>query len=387
MSTACNVCHSALAQPIYQSPENHSITTMNTLVEGRTLVYFCAACGHLQTNELPDLAAYYASEYSINANSEDDDQIYKVVGGQTIFRADHQAAVLQTKVHFSPGCRVLDYGCAKAPTLRKLLGVCPGIEPYLFDLTDKYQPFWQRFPTPARTAVGVPDAAWDGELDVVLSFYALEHVSDLTAAIGTIRRLLKVGGTFYFIVPNAYQNVADFVVADHINHFSDTSLRTLLERNGFDQVAVDAQAHDGAFVVSARHTGRAVDAAPLPAQQTLAALEENAQAMSRYWRDIVGKIRAFEASLPGDAAVAIYGAGFYANFIALSLQDVGRVTAFVDQNPHLQGTTLYQRPVLAPAALPAAVTHLLVGLNPRIARANIEAIAPWQGRQLACLYL
>jgi len=387
MSTACNVCHAPLAQTIYQSPENHSITTMNTLVDGRTHVYFCDTCGHLQTSELPNLAAYYATEYSINANSEDDDQIYKVVEGQTIFRADHQAAVLQAKLHFPEGCRVLDYGCAKAPTLRKLLAAHPGVEPYLFDVTDKYQPFWQRFPTPAKTAVGVPDPAWAGELDVVLSFYALEHVSDLDAAIGTIKRLLKVGGTFYFIVPNAYQNIADFVVADHINHFSETSLRTLLERNGFDQVDVDAQAHDGAFVVSARHSGRAVDGALMPAPAELAALRDKAWEMSQYWRDIVGRIRAFEADLPQGAAVAIYGAGFYANFIALSLQDVGRVTAFVDQNPHLQGTTLYQRPVLAPVALPVEVSHLLVGLNPRIARANIEAIEAWRGRQLVFLYL
>ncbi|WP_201643508.1 class I SAM-dependent methyltransferase [Paraburkholderia metrosideri] len=359
---------------------------MNTLVQGRTHVYFCDDCSHLQTDELPNLAEYYSTEYTINANSEDDDQVYKIIDGRPVFRADHQAAVLQSKLTLPEGCRILDYGCAKAPTLRKVLALHPGIEPYLFDLTDKYRTFWQQFPKPPHTAVGEPNREWDGTLDVVLSFYALEHVSDLDTAIRNIRRLLKPGGFFYFIVPNAYQNIADFIVADHINHFSETSIQVLLERLGFDQVSIDTSAHEAAYVVMARNAG--VERAPsLPANSIIADLGKRAAEMSSYWKGIVEKIQHFEDALPEDARVAIYGAGFYANFIALSLRDVSRVGVFIDQNPHLQNTYLYDRPVIAPSALPGNTSHVIVGLNPRTAQFSINAIGVLQLRPIEFLFL
>jgi len=192
---------------------------------------------------------------------------------------------------------------------------------------------------------------------------------------------------FYFIVPNVYRNIADFVVADHVNHFSEASARVLLERNGFADVQVDGEAHDAAFVVTARNTVRQSAHAALPSADEVANLHSQALGMSEFWKGIVGKIRAFEGGLPSRAVPEIYGAGFYANFIALSLKHPERICAFVDQNPHLQGTTLRDRPVIAPDALPPDVTHVLVGLNPRIARASIQSIAAWSGRPLEFLYL
>jgi hypothetical protein len=70
---------------------------MNKIIPGRTEVFFCGACGHLQTTELPNLDAYYATEYEINFASEDDDQLYKVIDGRPVYRAEHQANVLLRK--------------------------------------------------------------------------------------------------------------------------------------------------------------------------------------------------------------------------------------------------------------------------------------------------
>src|SRR6187399_816221 len=229
----CNICASPLGQPVYRSANNASITTMNKIIPGRTEVFFCGACGHLQTTELPNLDAYYATEYEINFASEDDDQLYKVIDGRPVYRAEHQANVLLRKLHFGAGHRVLDYGCAKAATLRKVATAHTDIVPYAFDVTDKYVPAWKRFIAAGHWATHRVPAVWDATIDIVLSFYALEHVRDPRDFLRTVRRVLKPGGTFYFVVPDTYANVADFVVADHINHFSESSLRTMLELAGF----------------------------------------------------------------------------------------------------------------------------------------------------------
>jgi hypothetical protein len=47
-TNSCNVCGSRLGSPLYESADNASITTMNTVIEGRTRVFFCDECGHLQ---------------------------------------------------------------------------------------------------------------------------------------------------------------------------------------------------------------------------------------------------------------------------------------------------------------------------------------------------
>ncbi|MFN9121152.1 MAG: hypothetical protein ACK5X5_05040, partial [bacterium] len=84
-TNSCNVCGSRLGSPLYESADNASITTMNTVIEGRTRVFFCDECGHLQTSELPNLSQYYAQEYAINLASDEDDQLYKVIDGKPVY--------------------------------------------------------------------------------------------------------------------------------------------------------------------------------------------------------------------------------------------------------------------------------------------------------------
>jgi len=385
MTITCNVCTETFGDPIYESPEGRSITTMNSTVDGKTQVYFCENCSHLQSNELPDLQAYYSHEYEVNLASDDEDQIYDVVDGKPIFRGDHQAAVLSSKLSFPAGCRVLDYGCAKAPSLKKLCIEHPEIQPLLFDVTDKYIPFWERYPTPAKWATHQPDPEWKGSIDVVLSFYALEHVGDLEQAIANITSLLRPDGTFYFIVPNAYENIADFVVADHINHFSANSLTHMLLKAGFTDVDVDASVHHAAFVVKARWTGEtSVHSADEDQRRST---HEAAKSMAAYWSEIRGRITEFEASLSPTDVPAIYGAGFYGNFVASTLSAPDRIRCFVDQNPHLQGKHVQEKPVISPDELPAEVSHVLVGLNPKNAKRNIESIESWKNKALSFLFL
>lgn len=381
----CNVCAGALGEPVYRSAGDRSFTTMNTPVGGRTEVHFCARCGHLQTSELPDLAHYYAKVYEINLASAEADQLYQIVDGQPVYRADHQARVLRAKVEFPPGCRVLDYGCAQAATLRKVVATSPGIRPFLFDVTDKYVGYWERFPVPTQWATHQVDPAWAAGMDVVLSFFAFEHIAGLERALADIKALLKPGGTFYLVVPNVLGNAADFIVADHVNHFTPASMRYLLAANGFDAVEVDDEAHDAALVVTARLAAAPVPRPPLPDAVELGALAASARQMSAYWNEASARIRAFEAD--GDGPCAIYGAGFYGNFIAASLASPERVDCFVDRNKHLHGQACWGRPVVAPDELPENVRRVLVGVNPRAARGAIEAVEAWRGRGISFFYL
>jgi hypothetical protein len=50
------------------------------------------------------------------------------------------------------------------------------------------------------------------------------------------------------------------------------------------------------------------------------------------------------------------------------------VLCFLDRNPHRQQQTLLQKPIMELDALPEQVRRLYVGLNPRVAKAELAAV-------------
>jgi SAM-dependent methyltransferase len=265
------------------------------------------------------------------------------------------------------GAALLDYGCAKGAVFRRLREIRPDLELSLFDVSARYTAFWKDFLAPSRWATHHPDPAWEESFDVVTSFFSLEHVADPVAFMGKVSGLLKEGGSFYCVVPDISQNAADFLVVDHVNHFSQASLRFLLEHAGFVVTDLDSGAHRGAFVTVAERRG-----GPAAGGYDIAGAEKRARETSRFWSELGERVRRFEGSAPHRGKAAIYGSGFYGTYIAASLDSLEKVACFFDRNPHRQGKTVMGKPVVSPDEIPAGVETLYVGLNPDIARAAVE---------------
>jgi FlaA1/EpsC-like NDP-sugar epimerase len=166
-------------------------------------------------------------------------------------------------------------------------------------------------------------------------------------------------------------------------------LNTLLLRNGFTDIDIDATSHEAAFVVYAtlaqEMDGVSVGSANIDTAEILES-KDAVMKMAGYWSDVVGRIQAFEASID-EGALAIYGAGFYGNFIATAMRHPERITCFIDQNRHLQDTNIRNRPVLSPDGIPSEVKHVLVGMNPQRARDNIAQIELWKSLNLNYFFL
>ena len=250
--TACAVCDADLGDPIYRSSSNQALTSLCTILDQSTVVFSCPSCGHLQTPPIGDLEAYYATAYRILLESEEEDQIYAVVDGERVYRADHQAATLLDRVELPPAARVLDYGAAKGATMRKVRDARPDVDLHFFDVSDMYADYWRKIVDDEAWATFERPANWSGSFDAVASFFMLEHVERPREVVGAMFDLLRPGGVVYAVVPNPFVNVGDFVVVDHTNHFTRPSLDWLFAATGFDQISIDADAHSGAWVLSAR---------------------------------------------------------------------------------------------------------------------------------------
>ena len=362
---ACCICDEPLGEPVYKSPAPFSVTSLCQVLEGVTRVWHCKECGHTQAAPLPALEKFYAEEYHILTASEEEDQLYEIRNSQKIFRTEHQVNTLLGKVTLPANAAVLDYGCGKAGTLKALVERVE-VTPYVFDVGEQYRPFWAKFVPPENQAVDCVPSEWVGKMDAVISFFALEHVADPGAFVAEVNRLLKPGGTFYFLVPNLFANTADLMVADHVNHFSEASLRRLLADGGFAARIVDDSAHQSAWVVAAEKQDGVVGASESVSNEAVV------REMAAYWASFGERVRVFEQQAEGEAA--IYGSGFYGTYIHASLAVPEAVKCFLDQNPHRQKQTLLNKPILAPEVLPESVQRLYAGLNPRVARDELAAV-------------
>lgn len=383
----CNICGHSLDDKLYESKSARSLTSLCTAYDGAVQAYFCHACGHVQSAEIENADAYYDSSYGILTESEEEDQIYEVHNGVTIFRTEHQVQTFLNKVNLPPSTKILDYGCAKSSTMRALASRNPDILIHLFDVSSRYLPFWEKFLPRERWATYTAPPAWDRWFDVVTSFFSLEHMICPQDALQQISRMLAPGGVFYGIIPDIFTNTADMVVVDHVNHFTRLSLSCLLQNNGFDAPEIDASAHRGALVFMARKSASQPSTTGLPAAGEVQAVYTAVSRIAHFWQDITNRIRTFEDANAHVARMAIYGAGFYGAFIASCLRHPEKVVCMIDQNPYLHGRKLNGFPVVPPAGLPKDVNVVLVGLNPAHARKLIAEIPEFGGRQLTYFFL
>ena len=383
----CSVCGEALGEPIYTSGNGQSLTSLCRIHPGQTRVFVCRNCGHLQTSAIADVNAYYDSQYDILVESEEEDQIYEVRDGTTTYRTEHQVKVLLEKLGFQRHVDLLDYGCAKSSTIRALCSVAPSVTPHAFDVSARYVPFWEKFVAPDNWAVNSTKEEWNFRFDVVTSFFSMEHIPAVADSVRAIANLLKPGGVFYFVVPNVFSNSADFIVVDHCNHFTPSSLGYLLGDAGLNLREIDANAHRGAFVVVAEKPLDGRVSKPRATRKEVERICDGLSAMADFWRDAAAKVGTREARLTDSDRIAVYGAGFYGAFISANLAQPGRVACYLDQNPFLQGRESNGRPILPPSKLPSDIKTVFVGLNPSHAKSIISDIAALSKRKLDYFYL
>lgn len=368
----CNVCGDKLSDAVYKTTNQISVTSLCTILPIDTCVYFCLRCGHLQTPELVNINDYYNSDYKILVESEDEDQLYELVGSRNIFRSEHQAETLISTIQLPFGGRVLDYGCAKASTVRHLKKMRPDLHLHLFDVSEMYLPYWRKLTQPSCWATHNPRPEWlGGYFDLITSFFSLEHIAEPAVTCRDIAQMLVPGGRFYAVVPNWQENSADLVVVDHVNHFSPQSLARLIILSGLEIELISSELHGSALVVVARKADTVSSSDP-DSIEDLAELHERVDGIAGYWSGFRDRVTDFEAEarLSG-LRTAIYGSGFYGSYIATCLDHLEDVECFVDQNPFRQGHILLGKKVVAPEDLPREVEALYVGLNPAVARGEL----------------
>ncbi len=361
----CAVCGSAEKRVLFHqafggAPEGALLSGYEVAV--------CATCGFGYADVLPEQSAfddYYArmSKYE-----------YEHQGGKQVDFDDRRfpAAAAFIRSHLAdPGASILDVGCSNGGLLNALRATGAtqvlGLDPS---------------PACARTAArryGIrvltgtlshppPDL---GRHDLILLGAVLEHVRDLRAALQQVQALLRPPGLLYVEVPDATRfSVAEdapfqeFSV-EHINYFSQRSLRNLLQAAGFEEIesapTATAQGESTvAWVINAIFRRAAAGARhPLERDEgTEAALAAYVAASREVERGIHA---ALEPWVRSARPIIVWGVGTHTQrLLATGTLARARIAAFVDSNPRYQGKQMNGLPILAPASLRGRTEPILV---------------------------
>lgn len=198
-----------------------------------------------------------------------------------------------------------------------------------------------------------------GTFDVVIVLHVLEHIVDAQRFVSKVKDFLRPGGKLHFEVPDA----ANFILSsssgdmnlarsepylefnfEHINYFTLTSLRNLMEGSGYKAITIQAQ-QSTVPVISSTWSLR-----PLPfAVETYDALRAYADKCSENVRPAESALRKLERE---KREFIVWGAGPHTQrLIGSKILDMKFVIFFVDSNPDFAGGTLSGRSIHNPAEL------------------------------------
>jgi hypothetical protein len=226
------------------------------------------------------------------------------------------------------------------------------------------------------------NVAWKGRFDLITAHYVLEHVPQAVASLMNLKSFLTQEGVIFFSVPDWEANPGDLLVADHVNHFTETSIHRAVRKADMKVQRIERTLLPSAFTVLCAPTGTEPSPVQTDVDKTVAIGEDYAAGLSRACAQLDEKFAANR-----NRKSAIFGGGFYGVFLFTRALGKVLISCFLDNNPHLWNEKIFGLSVLPPNSLPEDIEVVYVGLNPNHAREIVKGMPVLQRAGLQLVFL
>lgn len=268
--------------------------------------------------------------------------------------------------------RVVEIGCGNGLFLARLCaeGKNSGIG---------YDPSYSGNPVPADNLRFVKgyfgQAEADQDIDFISCRHVLEHLEHpLEFLIGLRTMLRSQAGhiNLYFEVPNGVNVLAGDgrwdVIYEHVSYFTETSLRNLLQRAGFEVLASGTSFNEQFLFMEAGFNSRmGADGPADRLNEVEASVNEKIHSFSEHFHAAILEwsecLKRFASS---QKKVAIWGAGSKGVMFLNLIPGARSIAAVVDVNPRKQGMFVAGtgQQIISPEALAGFSPDLVIVLNP-----------------------
>lgn len=221
----------------------------------------------------------------------------------------------------------------------------------------------------------------------IILWNVLEHVMDPAAFVAAAAALLDEDGVLFVQVPDAGRFGLELdepfqeLSVEHVNYFTEASLSGLMARGGFRPIEMRSEVvrsggSAGAALTAAFRRGEGAPPDPADTLPFADYLRESSDRLIQFSRAIDGLVE-------GGEEIVVWGAGALAARLLVDtrLADA-RISAFVDSDSALHGTTLAGRPVISPESLRGGRETVLVASVRWESEilATLEGPLAWRGR-------
>lgn len=317
-------------------------------------LFVCPACACVQKTVDAEWEAEVGviyDSYSIYHQGEGAEQsVFDQTSGGASSRSAHLINRLRSEVELPAEGRLLDVGCGNGAFLRAFNLDFPRWLLHGTELNAKYQTEVESIRGVEALHVGGP-ADVPGRFNVVTLVHVLEHIPDPQRLLTQLWDKLEPGALLVIEVPSFRRNPFDLLIADHITHFSKSTLLHSVQTAGYHVVvATEDWVPKELTVVARRGESRTSGTEPVsePGLQPL---------LTRL--DWLSSILTMASELSTSSRLGLFGTSIAATWLFEEL--AGRVDFFVDEDLNRAGRRYMDRPVYLPTDVPEG-SHVLIAL-------------------------
>lgn len=338
---ACVVCGEAQFRSVEGYSHLPRVTSdAKPFTAGGTL-RVCLSCGAIQKTAdgkfLEEARAIY-SVYDLFALSDGAEQVIFTDEGP-VSRSIRLVEFLTRNADLPETGRLLDVGCGTGAALANFSKVLPNWILCGNELTDRSLPALQRIPN-FRELFVCPLSDIPLKFDVTTMIHFLEHAIDPLCILRDALDRTDHTGIIFVQVPNVETSPFDLLIADHLVHFTPSTLAQLCRRAGLSI----SQLSDRVLPKELTLLGRCGREGTGPAQP-----EEAWQLASRTVNWLTS-VLATARSLATDRPIGLFGTSIAGMWLYGALRD--QVAFFVDEDTTRIGRDVDGKPVLSPDRVP-----------------------------------
>ncbi|WP_190556718.1 class I SAM-dependent methyltransferase [Anabaena sphaerica] len=250
----CPLCGSLNSQLLFKA---------NDILMGKPGEYNieeCTECSFRFTNPRPyaeDIFNYYTSDYhcyrddnrkknDVTESSDLENKVFTSNSGYTL-HGGFWGSRGWVFPNLQKGAKILEIGCGSGGFIRECIArrwetlgmdLNPDLEPVITQMGAKFLP----------TTLPIIDLP-DSYLDAVFAWQVIEHLYEPVETLTEIQRILKPNGILAFSVPNSdcwqfhlfKDKWAGLQVPTHVSHFSEKTIRQVVEKSGLKVVEIYGQ--------------------------------------------------------------------------------------------------------------------------------------------------
>ena len=366
---ACHVCGGHLA-PVGAYPVAEQVTSDCRPWRGENKLAFCVACGVVQKpvsgEWLEEIQKIYSAYAVYEQGGGADQASFDAVTGGAMARSERIVAWLGSRGQLAAHGSMLDIGCGNGAFLQAFGKANSGWAMMGLELDARNKERIEAIPGVTRLHVG-PLGSLGQKFDLIVMIHALEHIPGPDTFLREIVRSLKPGGRLLIQVPDLHTSPFDLLIADHCTHFSQAALSRLVIAAGYEVRHVDPTCVATELTLLAEPAAAGVMARCEPS--TLANDALAAQGHVEWMHQVLRQAH----ETPGQ--VAVFGTSISGTWLASALG--GKVSFFVDEDPHRVGRTQLGKPIYSPAQAPQGV-DILMPMQKRVAAAIAKRLASFR---------